>query len=166
MSVTDVALLLAWVAILVMGLALGGVVGQLRALQAYLPRGINERLVAPALAFNGGSVKPPYVALFASPACDVCHSLLPAKIGDLQASAPPGFSLLLVSDAPYEPESEIARSGIQTVLDPEARNAFRVPGVPWVVAVDDEGQVVESRALTRNVAIEDLVNGIVKAEAR
>ena len=99
-------LILAWVAIVLLALALGGVVAQLRALHSVVTRrGVSPANRVPVVGelVDGDSnvVNPPYAALFVTPGCASCRQVVPAvaeAVANRNDRAAPVF---VVSDQVY-----------------------------------------------------------------
>ena len=148
MTATAALLLLAWVAIVLLALALGGVVSQLRAVQATVmgqaPR-IQEPVVGTLADEEGQAVAPPYVAVFVTPGCASCGRVVPAVV-DVVASGGAVAPVFVVSDQVYPSEGVSGEDAVALLVDADAASRFGVPAFPWLVVVDTEGNAVVHEA--------------------
>lgn len=142
MSVLVAGLLLAWIAIILLGLAVGGLLSQVRIIEAKLARKSPETSsVVPR--FEDESLIPSgaIAVVFVESTCDTCHyavNELLTTIDDVE--------LLLVADELSTKWMPVP-TGVRTVIDPQAARRSGVPAVPWFVAVDAGGRTIESFAL-------------------
>lgn len=132
MSFQNSALLLSWVAILLLALVVAGLVRQVHALGqgASRPAGLSLAPGAPAPAFDRLG---PGLLLFLDRECGVC--------ADVLAAVPDGRPLHAIFAGP--PPGEAARPGV-TVLAGEQDGLFtdyRVPATPFAVLVGADGRV-------------------------
>lgn len=144
MTPTIALLILAWVAIVLLALALGGVVAQLRSLHSMVTRHgvspVNRVPVVGELVDGGGNVvDPPYAALFVTPGCPSCNQVVPAAaeaVADHDGLAMPVF---VVSDQVYSTEAAVNREPVTWLVDSEAAQRYGIPAFPWLVVVDADG---------------------------
>ena len=147
MSAAVSLLVLAWVAIVLLALAVGGLTAQLRTLQI---QGSSarpaKRAASPgSLLTPDGPLNGPYIALFTRSACPGCEAVLPAVAAEF-ATSDRGVPIIVVSDDPSA-LSFSNGSNIQWIVDPEAATRFGIPAFPWLVAVDDRGKILDDGAV-------------------
>ena len=143
MTPTVALLILAWVAIALLALALGGVVAQQRALHS-LVRGhpaatALEPLVGELLSEDGDVIDPPYIALFVTPGCGSCKRALRSVAEALSSCEHRTAPVFIVSDRDYAADLVIGLGAVTWLVDREAAKRFGVPAFPWLVAVDADG---------------------------
>lgn len=151
MSVLIVAVVLAWIAILLLGLAVGGLLAQVRTLEARLgQRSLGPPdVVVPRLSDTDPHATPSgaFSAVFVDSSCDVCRHAVPQLVAELD-----GGTLLIVTDeisAAWQP----LPPGVRTLIDPQAAERSGVPALPWFAAVDASGSTIESFVLGNPHAI-------------
>lgn len=86
MNILIVAVVLAWVAILLLGLAVGGLLAQVRTLEARQGRrSVDPPNVVPLLAGSDPEATPAgaFSAAFVNSSCDVCHQAVPALMHEI-----------------------------------------------------------------------------------
>lgn len=151
MSFQAAALALAWVAILLLGLAMSGLMRQLHALQVHgvtlssrvgLPPGSPAPGWFHEIAGDGEARST--LLLFADPGCDSCELILPQVASFSAASA--GHVNVLVVTRDGSP-AEWRASNLRILRRPEAFSDFRIPFVPAAVAVSMEGTVIGTEAV-------------------
>ena len=144
MTPTTALLVLAWAAIVLLALALGGVVAQPRALQAAItrrPAPIGYTPIAGKLIDREGrTVDPPYTALFVTPDCSTCQTVIPAVI---QAATDRAEPVYVVSDRPYPSDGYTSLNSVQWIADDSAAQHFGIPAFPWLVTVASDGSVID-----------------------
>ena len=143
MTPTVALLILAWVAIVLLALALGGVVAQQRALHS-LVRGrpaaaAPEPLIGELLSEDGDVIDPPYIALFVTPGCASCKQVLRAVAETLSSPEDRTVPVFIVSDHDYASDAVIGWDTVTWLVDREAAQRFGIPAFPWLVAVDADG---------------------------
>jgi hypothetical protein len=151
MSVLIAVVVFAWIAIALLGLAVGGLLAQVRALDARLgPPAVDPARVVPRLRDDASVSIPPgaYAAVFVDSTCDVCHDAITELMANIN-----GGPLLVVTDE-MSPQWPPLPSGVRAVIDSDALDRSGVPVVPWFAAVDDSGQTTESFALGNSPSIE------------
>lgn len=142
MTPATALLILAWVAIVLLALALGGVVAQLRGLHSIVTRhgGSPARvpMVGKLVDGDGDVVNPPYAALFVTPGCVSCRQVVPAvvEVVDRVDKTVPVF---VVSDQIYSAGAIANRESVTWLVDSEAAQRYGIPAFPWLVVVDAEG---------------------------
>lgn len=151
MTVLIVAVVFAWIAILLLGLAVGGLMAQVRTLQARVQRrGSTPPAVAPDLFSDSPELAPsgPYSAVFVNSDCDVCHESLPKLLEKAH-----GAQIHVVADEASDEWASLPSSA-RLMVDPQAHIRSGIPAVPWFVAVDANGETAESFALGNPETIE------------
>lgn len=148
MSLLVVAVVLAWVAILLLGLAVGGLLAQLRAIDARLSSSRRGPAVGSRSVDAAGIAPSPFAAVFADASCDVCHRTVPELLARID-----GAHLLVVTDE-VPSEWKPLPTGAEELPDPDAAQRAGVPALPWFAVVDKEGQTVESFALGNAKSVE------------
>jgi len=146
MNFEQTALLLAWLAIALLGLAMAGLVRQFHLFAA--GQGLNVRPVGPPIgsrmpAVAGTSVGRPAVVLFADTDCATCAEILP----HFRAYAD---RLTRWSFVAVYPGSSAADEAGRMVAVRGARDLFSelaVAVTPFLVLVDADGYVTDSRAV-------------------
>lgn len=127
-----------------LALALGGVVSQLRAVQASVmgqaPSG-REPVVGTLVDQEGEAVAPPFIAVFVTPECASCRRVVPAVV-DAVASGGVDAPVFVVSDQVYPSEGVPGEDAVAWLVDADAASRFGVPAFPWLVVVDTEGNAV------------------------
>lgn len=146
-DVLIVALVLAWAAILLLGLAVGALLTQVRQLQAE-PRGQGgpagpQTAVSWLAGPDGVRLPAPYTALFVSSSCTTCAGRVPAVLAGLAGAGTADVPLLLVSDLPVRAWEPLP-AGVSWVIDPGAAERFGVPAFPWFLSVDPDGLAGET----------------------
>jgi hypothetical protein len=141
MTFTAAALIAAWIAILVLALALAGVLQQMRALvggSAGAPRlAVGPIVGRPAPPLDGRAVPAPALILFADRDCPSCHEVAPAF--GLRGNG--SIRKVLV----YEGDAPPAYHGIDTlVVDRATFDQWNVRVTPFLAAVDEAGTVVSA----------------------
>ena len=147
MSATTSLLVLAWVAIVLLALAVGGLTAQIRTINLTGSSGRpTKRTVSLGfLRTPDGPLTAPYVALFTRGACPGCEAVLPA-VADEFGHSDRGVPIVVVSDSQNEYPAT-GGSTLQWITDSEAANRFGIPAFPWLLAVDDRGEVVDDGAV-------------------
>lgn len=143
MSTTTSLLLLSWVAIVLLALAVGGLTAQIRTMNqaSLLARSTKRAVSIGFLQTLDGPLTGPYVALFTRGACPGCEAVLPAvanEFGHLDR----GVRVFIVSDV----QNEYPSAGgpmLQWITDPDAASRFGIPAFPWLLAIDDRGEVID-----------------------
>lgn len=147
MSIQAAALVVAWIAILLLSLTLAGVVRQLHSLRDEgtshgnlgLPRGVK----APPTAALPASDKPS-VLLFASGGCRSCGEALPGLARFARASdSTVTFSVVTRGDR----IDHTLPPQVKVTVDARAFEEFRIPYVPVAVGIDAGGRVVDTKAV-------------------
>jgi hypothetical protein len=158
MTFTTAAVLLTWLALLVLALALAGVIRQVRVLAggagARVLVGPAVGTAAPPLA-GGRPVPRPALVVFAEPDCPTCSDVLPA----LQN----GLGTQLEKLVLYPGSAPPGEAGIETLShQQEAFDGWNVVVTPFVAVVDAGGDVVAAGA----VGSVPILHGIVKSAER
>ena len=142
-------LVLAWVAIVLLALALGGVVAQLRSLHAIIAGRPVSRgqtpIVGELLDNDGSAVSPPYSALFISGDCATCRKVVPAIVRAASDRVDKTVPVCVVSDRPYNPEGSMVLGSVRWIVERAAAERFGIPAFPWLVTVDVDGEVIDHR---------------------
>lgn len=143
MSVLIAVVILAWIAILLLGLAVGGLLAQVRKLEAGAARQGAPVTVVPRLMRGDSTISrsSAFAAVFVDSSCATCHLAVVELFAELD-----GGKLLIVTDE-LPAEWTPLPSGVEALVDAGAIKRSGVPAVPWFAAVDATGQTVESFAL-------------------
>lgn len=145
MTPTTALLILAWVAIVLLALALGGVVAQQRALQAAITRqpipAGHTPVAGKLIDREGRTADPPYTALFVTPDCSTCQTVIPAVIQAASDRADKTAPVYVVSDRPYPSNGYASSNSVQWIADASAAQNFGIPAFPWLVSVASDGSV-------------------------
>ena len=143
MTATTALLILAWVAIVLLALALGGVVAQQRALHAVVTKRARpadrDPIVGELIDNTGNVINPPYVALFVAPGCASCKRVVPAVAETVSTRGDGTVPVFIVSDRAYSSEPVVGGHAVTWLVDQEAAQRFGIPAFPWLVAVGAEG---------------------------
>jgi hypothetical protein len=150
-SVLVAVVVLAWVAILLLGLAVGGLLAQVRTLAArpampgaVLPS-VVPRIESPDVAdLTSGA----FSAVFVEGRCKACHHAVPELLAKMN-----GGTVLIVSDE-LPAEWTPLPPGARAVIDAGATARSHIPAVPWFAAVDADGRTVESFALGNSQSVQ------------
>lgn len=163
MSFTFAALVVAYAAIILLGLAVAGLLAQVRELQGSRSgvRRLSVGDAAPAINQDGSRVAAPFAALFASPTCDVCQLVIP-EVVERFGSGAGSFRLIVVSDIPFSmsPYGDLYPDSIGFVVDPEARRRFSVAALPWMVIVGEGGTISVSRPIGKAADAVDVLTAL------
>lgn len=156
MSVITSLVILAWVAIVLLALAVGGLTAQLRTLHMQNSSNVSRTRVTPvgSLLTPNGPLNGPYIALFTQSSCPGCDAMLPTIAAEFGTSGQE-VPIVVVSDSPGE-LSLPHNSNIQWIVDPEAATRFGIPAFPLLLAVNIHGDILDdgvvpnpSNAVTR-----------------
>jgi methylamine dehydrogenase accessory protein MauD len=100
------------------------------------------------------------LVLFVSPECSLCRTVLPSLSVAARAA---GLEPRVVVDAPTAGDAgrDVARE-VPVVLEPPLAAAYRVPGTPYVVALDSSG-VVRAKGTVNNL---EQMEGLVDTARR
>lgn len=147
MTPTTALLILAWAAIVLLALALGGVVAQQRALQAVITRRPapigHTPMTGKLIDREGRDVDPPYTALFLTPDCSTCQTVIPAVIQAAADRADKKAPIYVVSDRPYPSDGYMSLNSVQWIADDSVAQHFGIPAFPWLVTVASDGSVID-----------------------
>lgn len=150
------ALILAWVAILLLGLAVGGLLAQIREIRTF----------GSVPSFNSGRVEPrmprlplsgshlPTSVVFARSDCTVCHVVVPKLMGEIN-----GALLVLAADELSSSWTPLP-SGVSAVVDADINSQSGVPAFPWFAVFDGDGHAIESFALSSEESIRSAARSI------
>lgn len=156
MGVTTTALLLAWLAILILALAMAGLLRQLEEIRHQLPRAgrrLGPALNQPAPSIQGLEIGEPMLLIFADQHCLTCERLLDALEAD-----PDRFDLNVV--ALYRRDVMPNRPRILTLVGQhEAFARFGITLTPFAVLIDALGSVVVADVVDSIEALDRLVQG-------
>lgn len=140
-------LVLAWVAIVLLALALGGVVAQLRSLHAVVTSrpvpGGRAPVVGELVDNDGNNVSPPYSALFVTGDCATCQKVVPAIVRAAFDRIDKSVPVFVVSDRPVSPEGSAVVSAVHWIVERTAAERFGIPAFPWLVSVDGDGEIID-----------------------
>ena len=129
MTPTTALLVLAWVAIVLLALALGGVVAQQRAFHAVVtgqPSPVDRvPVVGILLDRRGNEVDPPYAALFVTPGCASCKQVVPAVAETVSTREDGAVPVFIVSDQVYPSDAAEGGDSMTWLVDREGARAFR-----------------------------------------
>lgn len=162
MTIEAAAIIASWIAILLLGLAVAGLLAQVRFLTEQIS-GMRETIPVGATTASHGrhqalrhpDLDPPYLALVVEPGCVACRDLVPSAIG-LLGDADLGVTTYLVSAETYDVEDG---AGFVRVVDPAAVVALAVTAFPTAVVADPAGTIVHhapvgsARALERAIEV-------------
>jgi hypothetical protein len=161
MSVQTTALILAWVAIGLLGLAMSGLVRQIHALAA------GQRVAgfalgpaigspAPELGGNGKVWTRPTALLFVDDNCPSCAELLPEFATLAESTNGAGFAAVFPGSA-----TGFTSSVVQALEGQEAAfERFRIPATPFGVVVGADGLVVAAEPIGSAAALRALVERV------
>lgn len=158
MSVLIVAVVLAWAAILLLGLAVGGLLAQIRAINARMSSPRRAPRVGLRSVDASSIASGPFAAVFADTSCDVCHRTIPELVARID-----GGRLLVVTDG-FPADWGPLPPGVEEIPDPNAAQRAGVPALPWFTVVDQDGQTVESFALGNTESVRraaELAHGLI-----
>ena len=97
------------------------------------------------------------LVLFVSPDCSLCHTVLPSLP---VAARVAGLHPAVVVDSVTAGETalQVTRKGIPVVADPPIAHSYRVPGTPYVVAIDAAGVVLAKGTVNNLEQMEGLAD--------
>lgn len=162
MSLLISLIVIAWIAIVLLGLAVGGLLVQVRSMEAKLAgQGVDAPSVLLRVSDGSAARLPPGAvsAVFVNSGCDTCDHV----IRDLFTKVN-GRPVLIVTDELPEKWKPLP-PGVRAVIDPEAAERSGVPAVPWFAAVDAGGRTVESFALSNPRALKRAAQIVSKPSA-
>ncbi len=166
MSFEITALLLAWIAIALLGLAMSGVLRQLHALtETRSSRNVGpargESLSLFADAEGTGSLT--RVVLFVDADCDACAQLLPHFSALARRYAELDFAL--ISSGTFN--DALLSERVRLYTDQSgAFERYRILVTPFGIVLDGEGKVVEALPIGSMEMLTDLVDGVVEGSAK
>lgn len=140
MSFTSAALILSWLAIVVLAFGFAALLQQIRALQAAirLPPGARAGLPGSALALRPATADRRYV-LTVDPGCAVCAEVVP-EFRDLAARyAPAAEFAILAPSGDYS-----GSSGVDVLIDATAYRDLAPSWSPGIVVIGSGGTVIEA----------------------
>lgn len=147
MTPTTALLILAWAAIVLLALALGGVVSQQRALHAAITRRPTPASQTPVIGKlidqDGRTVDPPYIALFVTPDCSTCKTVTPAAVRAAAVRTNKSTPIFVVSNRPYPSNEVVSKNSIHWIVEADAAEHFGIPAYPWLVTVASDGSVID-----------------------
>ena len=139
-------LILAWVVIVLLCLAVGGLTAQIREIQAaVIARQFARRsiVVQQLERDDGRRVSEPYIAVFTKQACPSCESAVSEIVTDF-ASLDTALPIVVVSDEPHLRRSTGSESSsLEWIVNPVASEQFNIPAFPWLIAVAPNGDIVD-----------------------
>lgn len=149
MSPTTAWLLVLSVAVALLAFAVSGLLGQVHRLASRITSSNVSLLAKPAplvLAENGQILDPPYLALFVSRSCAVCHRLvqeLLQQFADRQYSVP----VVILGELPSDINVETGQPTIQRASRQYPSDWLGLPDLrPWLIVVDASGTIIRSEA--------------------
>lgn len=157
MSFESSALLLAWVAIVLLAFAMAGLLRQIQAVAVPASRlpglGPPVGTLVPAILPQAGSWSWPRLLLFVDPDCTSCAALLPHVESLARRPDGPAITILVSGDV------ATFRSDHSTVLlrCDEDFERFAVTVTPLGVLVGDDGRLVASAPLGSPAALQELI---------
>jgi hypothetical protein len=157
------ALILAWLAILILALGMSGLLRQVRALSTGRTSQPQAGPViggpAPPLIGDDG-VEPgaTTVALFVDASCGSCAGVL--RLGEELAAAHDD-RLRFVAVYPTNPDG-VEHRRVRVVENRSAFLSYRVPVTPYGVVVDHDGRIAHAGPLGSDELLRDLVAGAVE----
>lgn len=133
MSLESAALIAAWVAILLLGLAVGGLLAQVRYLSSTAAGRAGAAPRPPRMAPDASlPAEAPLLVLFTSPDCLACNALEPSAAELLRSGA--GLSRVVVSSGPGK-HRPLWDGAAEYVEDPGLAAAYEVPVFPYVMVI-------------------------------
>lgn len=161
MSFQTSALILSWIAILLLALVVSGLVRQVHALSSGAvrrPESVGLRPGSPAPGFSALAPVPPapLVLLFLHHGCGTCTELLDEATGQVDR---PGFALRVLYRGSVPPE--VAELPI-TVLGDQAELFERYDAIatPFAVVIDGAGRVLRSEPVGSRGAFRHLLDRV------
>jgi hypothetical protein len=146
MSFETAVLILAWIAILLLALAMSGLLRQLHHLQAH--GGSSAQRVGPAPGTRSPiwpllEAKPerPMIVLFGDRSCETCQLIRP-QVQRFAQGLGDRADLLWVTRTRDEELEDGA--GVTFKVDPKAFDEFNIPLVPAAVAISRDGIVIDA----------------------
>jgi hypothetical protein len=164
MSPIAAALVLAWLAIVLMALAMAGMLRQIRDLQMalHLDRRAAPAPAAPA-AIRPAAGEDYSIVLLAAQHCGVCHTAVPA-FAAAAATGPSDTGFVLLAADPDEAEriaGDIDRSRLRVVGDAVSYHRVDPGWLPALVLVDGAGQVIAAEPIGSVAALHGAVTQFV-----
>lgn len=163
MTLQTSALILAWAAIALLGLALSGLLRQIRLLQLQQARpdrrpdfhaGPVIGTAAPELR-TGATWAKRTVLLFVDHGCTSCERLFPIVESLAEPSDHVDFKIIF----PGSPNG-FQTSRAEVLADQEAAfGAFNIPATPYGIVVNSQGVVVAASPLGSEAALREFLNG-------
>jgi len=161
MSFQTSALLLSWVAILLLAFVVSGLVRQVHALTAgaaSVARRVGPAVGAPAPRFEplAPAVPGPLVLVFAGEGCRTCGSLLPRAA----QHAGPGVTIRVCYPGAVPADAPEPRGALAEVHGGEAElfQLYQIVATPYGVLVDAAGRVVEALPIGSADALHGLLD--------
>jgi hypothetical protein len=161
MSLEGGVMILTWVTILLLGLAMSGLLRQVRLLS--VQPSLSDRLTLPLLgrqvSVSDFGLKPgqPSLLLFLSAECDVCRlrlAELESALSERDHRNGSEVIALYRGDAAQKPSQRIRQFGGQDPLF----SRLHIPLTPFAAIVGDNGSVVHAQPLGSQAAVRDMVS--------
>ena len=146
MSTTMSFLVLAWVVIVLLCLAVGGLTAQIRELQSTVigrPLTRQAPIGGHLQGHDGRRVVEPYIAVFTLDDCRHCEAVV-STVVSASTSINPILTIAIVGDEIHQ-DSSVDRASplLEWIVDPTAATRFNIPAFPWLVAVNADGDIVD-----------------------
>ncbi|WUH99511.1 hypothetical protein OHR68_39490 [Spirillospora sp. NBC_00431] len=146
MEIVAAALVLAWVAIILLAFAMAGMLHQLRDVQSALARrtvsgGIDVPQELPD-AVKPESGRSHAAVLLVDDSCAICAEAVPA-FASVAGTGSPDIDFLLLSRKPLE-KLAVERGDVRTVVDGDAYHLLDPGWQPALVIIDGDGTVLEA----------------------
>jgi len=158
MSFQTSALIVTWVALLLLALVVSGLVRQVHALSSGGARGADRRGLRPGSPAPNADVlglRPPAVLLFLSEDCHMCDSVLD-EAGRLDGNGPQAHALYAGRVPPSSDAQPIDVHGWQA----ELFERYDAIVTPFAVVVGRDGRVVRSEPLGSPKALRGLLSRV------
>jgi methylamine dehydrogenase accessory protein MauD len=99
------------------------------------------------------------IALFMSPTCSICDSIIP-HLNSFARAGRRSVDVLVVLNAPDRQGKFSSIDGQPTslVVDPKLHDLFGIPALPYGVAIDDQGRIASKGTINDVVQVESLLN--------
>jgi hypothetical protein len=158
LSFEATALLLAWVAIVLLAFAMSGLLRQVHALttgaaQTRPQVGPAVGSQAPAVLLDGNGSSRPSALLFVDGHCETCGEILPEIERIARAEGTPRLALLFPDTA------QTVRGGAVKVFQHQAAlfDRFRIPATPFGVMVGTDGTVIAAEPIGSTTSLREFL---------
>jgi len=147
MTAMGAGLILAWIAIILLGLGLGAMLSQVRQLRSLVsPMDAGTRRVAPDVPLEGGgTLRAPYIILSLNSKCDICSSILEEAAGVLVRLKESGHRVAVLFDHDYlDALRTTDRYGLPVTQDISLVGTLGILAYPWITVSDTHQVIVGS----------------------